>query len=85
MIVIQLKSIMLQCPLVNGDEAKGACPTCWLAGIVRMIDAVHDRHFGEVEWTYPVQASNIDGKQLRIGSSLMVRVNSTAGAEEVLR
>jgi len=40
--------------LVSRDEAEGACSTRWPAGVVRMIDAVHDRHLREIERAYPV-------------------------------
>lgn len=41
-------------PLVSWDEAEGACSARWPAGVVRMIDAIHDRYIGEIEWAYPV-------------------------------
>ena len=50
-----------------------------------MIDAVHDRHLSEIEWAYPVQASNVYGVQILVRSSLMVCVYSAARTEEVLR
>jgi hypothetical protein len=50
-----------------------------------MIDAVHDGHLVEIEWAYSVQASHVYGVQRLVRSSLMMRVYSAAGTEEVLR
>jgi hypothetical protein len=55
------------------------------AGVVRMINAIHDRHVREIEWAYTVQASDIYSIQLLIGASLMMCVYSAPRAEEVLR
>jgi hypothetical protein len=27
-----------------------ACSTRWAAGVARVMDTIHDRHFGKVEW-----------------------------------
>jgi hypothetical protein len=56
-----------------------------MAGVARMIDAIHDRNLREVEWAYPVQASHVDGVQVLVGSPLMMRVYPTTRTEEVLR
>ena len=48
--------------LVSRDETECACSTRWLAGVVGVIDAIRDRHLGEIEWAYPVQAGHVYGK-----------------------
>jgi hypothetical protein len=50
-----------------------------------MIDAIHDRHLGEIEWAYPVEARYVYGIQILVGSSLMMCVYPAARTEEVLR
>ena len=71
--------------LVSWNEAECACPTCWSAGVVRMTDAIHDRHLREIKWAYTVQASDIYGIEILVRSPLMVCVYSAARTEEVLR
>src|SRR5665213_1487405 len=70
---------------VSRDKTERAGSTRRPAGVVGMIDAIHDRHLGEIERADPVQASHIDGIQVRVGSPLMMGVDSAAGTEEVLR
>src|SRR5258706_10795551 len=50
-----------------------------------MIDAIHDRHLGEIEWAYLVQASHVHGIQVLVRTSLMMCVYPAARTEEVLR
>ncbi|MBR0751805.1 hypothetical protein JQ604_06390 [Bradyrhizobium jicamae] len=50
-----------------------------------MIDAIHDRHLCEIERADPGEASHVDREQVRVRSSLMMGVDSAAGAEEMLR
>jgi hypothetical protein len=71
--------------LICWNEAECACSTRWPAGVVRMIDAIHDRHLREIEWAYPVEARYVYGIQALVRSSLMMGVYSTARTEEVLR
>jgi hypothetical protein len=70
---------------VSPDEAKRARATRWLAGVAGVIDAIRDRHLVEIEWAGPIQASHVHGVQSLVGSPLMMRVDSAAGTEEVLR
>ena len=46
---------------VSRDEAECACAARWLAGVVRVIDAIRDRHLGEIERAHPVKASHVHG------------------------
>ena len=70
--------------LVNWDEVKCACSARWPASVVRMIDAIHHRHFKKIEWAYSVQASPVYGIRVLVRSSLMMYVNPAARTEKVL-
>src|SRR3954453_7368528 len=70
---------------VSSDEAQCACPARRPAGVVRVVDAIHDGHLGKIEWAYPLQAGHVDGIESLVRSSLMMRVDSAARTEEVLR
>ena len=50
-----------------------------------MIDAIRNRHLGKIERADPVEARDVHAVLALVGSSLMVRVYSAAGTEEVLR
>ncbi len=50
-----------------------------------MISAVRDRNLGKVERTDTVQAGDVHGETIWVGSALVVRVNAAKGAEEVVR
>lgn len=69
---------------VGRDVTERARSARWLAGVVRMIDAVHHGHLGEVEWAYPVEASDVHGMEVWIGSTLMMGIYAAAGTEEML-
>ena len=73
------------CGLASRDKAEGTRSARWPAGVARMIDAIRDRHLGEIERAYPVQASHVYGIQVLVRSSLMMCVYSAARTEEVLR
>lgn len=55
------------------------------AGVVRVVHAVGDGHFREVERADAFQAGDIDAVLVRIGATLVVGVDAAARAEEVLR
>ena len=79
------KSGSKQRQLLGRAEVEGAGSTCWPTDIVRVADAIHDRHLGKVERAYPVQAGHVHAVQLRVGSSLEMRGDPAAGTEEVPR
>jgi hypothetical protein len=54
------------------------------AGVVRVVHAVGDGHFREVERADAFQAGDIDAVLVRIGATLVVGVDAAARAEEVL-
>jgi hypothetical protein len=64
--------------LLRGHEAQRASEAWRATDVIGMVDAVNDRHFQEVERTYPVQAGNVDAILAWIGSALMMRVDATA-------
>src|SRR5579864_7231267 len=55
---------------VSRNEAKGARSPRGPAGVVRMIDAIHDRYLGEIEWAHSVEASHVHAIQVRVGPAL---------------
>jgi hypothetical protein len=54
------------------------------AGVIGVLYSIHNRHFGEIEWAHAIEARDIDAILLRIGAPLMVRVDATARAKEML-
>src|SRR6187431_3693337 len=46
---------------VSRDEAQRTRATRRLTRVVRVVDAVRDRHLGEIERAYPVQARHVHG------------------------
>ena len=58
--------------LVGRNEAERAGAARRLAGVVGMIDAILHGHLGEIEGADPVETGDVDGKEILVGSSLMV-------------
>jgi hypothetical protein len=80
------RGVELALPLVSRrNKSKCPRPARWFSSVAGVIDAIHDRHLGEIERAYPVQAGHIDGIQALVRSPLMMRIYTAAGAEEVLR
>jgi hypothetical protein len=50
-----------------------------------MMNAVHHPNLIEVEWAYPLQASDIHAILIRIRSSLVVSIDTAPGTEIMLR
>jgi hypothetical protein len=67
------------------NETKRSCSARGFASVIRVIDAVHDWNLKEIEWAYPVQTSHVHGMKVRVGSPLVMRVDTAAGAKEVQR
>lgn len=71
--------------LGRGDEAEGAGLAGWFAAVVRVVDAVGDGDFGEIEWADAIEAGDVDGVEGLVGAALVVGVDAAAGTEEMLR
>jgi hypothetical protein len=55
------------------------------ASIIGVLYPIHNRHLSEIEWAHAIKARDIDAILLRVGAPLMVRVDATARAKEMLR
>jgi hypothetical protein len=50
-----------------------------------VVDAIACGDVGNVEWINVLKASNVKAILIRIGATLMMRIDSAVGAEVVLR
>src|SRR5579862_7010458 len=55
------------------------------SGIGRVLRAIKHRHFVKVEWADVFQTRDIDPVLIGVGAALMVSMDATLGAEEMLR
>jgi hypothetical protein len=74
-----------QAGLASGYKSQRTCSAQKTASVIRVIHPVKNGHLGKVEWTHPIQAGNVHTVLVLIGSALMMRVDPTFGAEEMLR
>lgn len=58
---------------------------CCMGGIGWMVDSVVDLDIGDFEWVNSFQATDIEPIFLRVGSALMVCIDSADGAKEMPR
>jgi hypothetical protein len=50
-----------------------------------VVDTIACGDVGNVEWIHVLKASNVKAILIRIGATLMMRIDSAVGAEVVLR
>ncbi len=64
--------------LLSGFEAEGSGTARRAAGVVGMLHAVQDGHFGEIERADAVEAGDVDAVLRLVGAALVMGINSAA-------